>query len=271
MGSRVTTLGGCGGWPEPARACSGFLVEHDGFRLALDLGYGTLPRLLDLLDSSFADGLDAVVITHEHADHMVDLHGLFRARWFGRRDGPRIALYAPEPVLGKVVALEDPDTAEDLKVVFDWSHLPAAPYHVGPFMLESVALPHHVPTAGVRLTAPGVTIAYTGDTGPDPALVDLGRNADIYIVDATHPAPPPVTPRPRLLLSAAEAGEVAAAYRSPAFAVDSLLARERPRARRPRSATIVCGRDPSGERGRSHRVVVTKATAHGRPATKRER
>ncbi|MGH2873813.1 MAG: MBL fold metallo-hydrolase [Solirubrobacteraceae bacterium] len=212
MGSRVTTLGGCGGWPEPGRACSGFVVEHDDFRVVLDLGYGTLPRLLGLLDSAVADGLDAVVITHEHADHMVDLHGLFRARWFGRRDGPRIALYAPQPVLGKVVALEDPEAAEDLKTVFDWSPLPAAPYRVGPFALESVALPHHVLTAGVRLSAPGLTVAYTADTGPDPALTELGRDADVFIVDATHPTPPPtVAGRPRYLLSATEAGEIAAA------------------------------------------------------------
>lgn len=215
VGSRLTVLGGCGAWPEPGRACSGFVLEHDGFRLVLDLGYATLPRLLDLLGSSVADGLDAVVVTHEHADHMVDLHGLFRARWFGRRDGPRIPLFAPEPVLGKVVGLEDPETAEDLSAVFSWRPLPAAPYEVGPFRLESVALPHHVLTAGVRLTAPGLTIAYTGDTGPDPALVDLGRNADIYVVEATHPTPPSgAAGRPRLHLSAAQAGEIAAAARA---------------------------------------------------------
>jgi phosphoribosyl 1,2-cyclic phosphodiesterase len=143
---------------------------------------------------------------------MVDLHGLFRARWFGARDEPRIPLFAPEPVLGKVVALEDPETSEDLKAVFNWRPLPAAPYDLGPFMLESVPLPHHVPTVGVRLTAPGLTIAYTGDTGPTPALVDLGRNADVYIVDATRPTPPSdAAGRPRLLLSALEAGEIATA------------------------------------------------------------
>jgi hypothetical protein len=38
MDSRVVVLGGCGAWPEPGRACSGFLLEHDGFRVALDLG-----------------------------------------------------------------------------------------------------------------------------------------------------------------------------------------------------------------------------------------
>lgn len=188
------------------------MIEHDGFRVVLDLGYGTLPRLLELLDSPVADGLDAVVVTHEHADHMVDLHGLFRARWFGRTDGSPIALYAPEPVLGKVAALEDPKAADNLRAVFDWYPLPAEPYEVGPFTLESVTLPHHVLTAGVRLAAPGLMIAYTGDTGPDPALVDLGRDADLYIVDATHPTPARPAPRQRrLVLSAAEAGEVAQA------------------------------------------------------------
>ena len=180
------------------------MVEHDGFRIVLDLGYGTLPRLLDLLGGSVADGLDAVVITHEHADHMVDLHGLFRARWFGKTAmGCKFRSMPRSPCLARSSRLKIPEAAEALRAVFRWYPLPAAPYEVGPFTLESVALPHHVLTAGVRLTAPGLTIAYTGDTGPDPALVDLGRDADIYIVDATHPTPP--CPRPvsgDLLLSA---------------------------------------------------------------------
>jgi glyoxylase-like metal-dependent hydrolase (beta-lactamase superfamily II) len=188
--ARITTLGGCGGWPEAGRACSGFVIEHDGFRLVLDLGHGTLPRLLELLGSSVADGLDAIVITHEHADHMVDLHGLFRARWFGKGDGRRIALYAPESVLSKVIALEDPNAAEDLRTVFDWYPLPAASYKVGPFTLESVALPHQVLTAGVRLTALGLTIAYTGDSGPDPAWSILA----VTPMSTSSTRPPNTTP-----------------------------------------------------------------------------
>ena len=38
---RLTVLGGCGAWPEAGQACSGFLVEHDGFRLVVDLGYAS--------------------------------------------------------------------------------------------------------------------------------------------------------------------------------------------------------------------------------------
>jgi ribonuclease BN (tRNA processing enzyme) len=189
------------------------VVEHGGFVVVLDLGYGTLPRLLELLGSSVADGLGAAVVTHDHADHMVDLHGLFRARWFGRTDGRRIPLYAPQAVIDKVIGLEDPEAAEDVAGVFDWHPLPAGPYEVGPLRLDSIALPHHVPNAGVRLTTTGLTIAYTGDSGPQPALTDLGRNADLYIVAATWPTPPPAsaeTGSPRFMLSAAEAGEIAA-------------------------------------------------------------
>lgn len=52
-----------------------------------------------------ADGLDAVVPTHRHADHALDLHGLFRARRFGRRDTDPLPLYALHDVLDQVIAL----------------------------------------------------------------------------------------------------------------------------------------------------------------------
>ncbi len=206
-------LGSCGAWPEPGRACSGFVVEHDGARVVIDLGYGTLPRLLALLGSSAADGIDAVIVTHAHPDHMVDLHGLFRARWFGRRGAPVIPLFAPEPVLVRLVGLED-DGEDVVRRVFDWRPLPAAAQAVGPLRLESMLLPHYLPNAGVRLSAPGLTLAYTGDTGPDPALAELGREAGLFVADATDRTQQPGSPvlsGPALNLTAREAGEAAAA------------------------------------------------------------
>ena len=131
-------------------------------------------------------GIDAVVVTHEHPDHMLDLHGLFRARWFGARGAPPVPLYAPETVLERIAMLEDlPSRAAPLQAVFDWHPLPAEPYTLGPFVLESWLLPHYVPNAGVRLSAQEITLAYSGDTGPCAELIELGRNADLYIIDAT--------------------------------------------------------------------------------------
>ncbi len=171
---RLTVLGSCGAYPEPGRACSGFAVEEAGYRLALDLGYGTLPRLQELWPA----GPDAVVITHEHPDHCADLHALFRIQLYGRRG--RMPLYCPPGVLDRLQGLE-PEVS--LLEVFDVFELPGA-WEVGPFALTGVDLPHFVPNAGIRLEASKV-LAYTGDTGPAPALAVLGRDADLFIVEAT--------------------------------------------------------------------------------------
>jgi ribonuclease BN (tRNA processing enzyme) len=212
--SRLVVLGSCGAWPEAGRACSGYVLEHDGFRVVLDLGYATLPPLLTLVGSSAADGVDAVIVTHRHADHALDLHGLFRARWYGHRGAAPLPLYTPGDVLDQLVALEDGDAATIAKV-FDWHPLPAPAYRVGPFQLESWELPHYVPNAGVRLSAAGLTVAYTGDTGPAPALAELGRDADLFIVDATdrdqQASAPQAPPGPQLNMTARDAGAAATA------------------------------------------------------------
>jgi ribonuclease BN (tRNA processing enzyme) len=211
MQSQLTVLGGCGAWPEPGRACAGFLLEHHGARIAIDLGYGTASRLFAALGSAEADGLDAVIISHHHPDHMVDLHALLRARHMGRPGAAKIPLYAPDGVLARLTELEDGDRTA-VSRVFDWHPIPAPPQRAGPFLLESVLLPHYVPNAGVRLSAADLTIAYTGDTGPAPDLAELGRDCDLFIADATsweqRHGP---QDGPALNLSALEAGEAAAA------------------------------------------------------------
>ncbi|WP_020668264.1 MBL fold metallo-hydrolase [Amycolatopsis nigrescens] len=198
--SALTVLGGCGAWPEPGRACSGFLLSHQGFRVVLDLGYGVLPRLL----AQVADGMvDAVVITHEHPDHCVDLSALARIRYY--RNTPPLPLYCPPGVLRVLDALEPrPDPRE----VFDVHELPGT-YRVGPFELSTRLLPHHVPNFGVRLSAPGLTVAYTGDSGPSAELAELGRDADLYVVDATLQGPSPQA-EPRYVMTATEAAGWAA-------------------------------------------------------------
>lgn len=188
MTSTLTVLGSCGAWPEPGRACSGFVLDHDGFRVVVDLGYGTLPRLLAHRDDPFADGVDAVVITHRHPDHCVDLHGLFRARAMGDGDKTAVPVYAAEGVRDVMAGLEEEHDRADIDEVFDWHPLPGGPYDLGPFRLLSRALPHYVPNAGIRLEARDLTVAYTGDSGPDPALVELAAGADLFVAESTEAA-----------------------------------------------------------------------------------
>jgi ribonuclease BN (tRNA processing enzyme) len=199
---RLTVLGTSAAHPEAGRAASGFLLEYDGYRLALDLGYATFPRLLH---HTPATGLDAVVVTHEHPDHCADLSALARARYFTTPRPARLPLYCTPGVVHRVQAMEP---SEDLHDVFDIHLLPAhaTVHRLGPLRLETAALPHHVPHAGVRLSAPGLTLAYSGDAGPGPALSRLAAGAGLLIAGATLCGTQAHDP---LLLSAAQAGTAA--------------------------------------------------------------
>jgi ribonuclease BN (tRNA processing enzyme) len=193
----LTVLGSCGAWPEPGRACAGFLLEYDGFKVVLDLGYAALPQLLKYCPEG---EVDAIVVTHQHPDHCVDVSALARVRYYLAPDATPIPLYCPPGVLDVLRALEPrPDPATVFAV-----HDLATTEQIGPFRLETVLLPHYVTNLGVRLSAPGLTIAYTGDSGPTPELKRLAAGADLHITDSTLQGDSPAT-TPRYVMTATEA------------------------------------------------------------------
>lgn len=177
---RLTVLGGCGAWPAAGQACSGYLVEHDGFRLLVDLGYATVPRLLERVT---ADDVDAVFISHGHPDHCADLNPLLRARVL--RDDPAVPLpvYALPGALDAVLALDRPGMLAAAYVLHEFTA--GSRLDIGPFRADTRLLPHWVPNAGVRLTAGDRVLAYTGDTGPSVDVVELARDADLLLAEAT--------------------------------------------------------------------------------------
>jgi ribonuclease BN (tRNA processing enzyme) len=178
---RLTVLGACGAWPEAGQACSGYLVEQDGFRLLVDVGYATMPRLLERIG---AEQVDAVFISHGHPDHCADLNPLLRARTL-REDKPApLPVYALPGALDAVLALDRPGMLDDAYVRHDLTV--GARLTIGPFQAETRLLPHWVPNAGVRLSAGGRVLAYTGDTGPSPEVVELARGADLLLAEASH-------------------------------------------------------------------------------------
>ena len=202
---RLTVLGGCGAWPAAGLACSGYLVEHDGFRVLVDPGYAVLPRLLQVTD---AGSVDAVLVSHGHPDHCADLNPLLRARAMADEPPPALPVYAPPGALDPVLALDRPgmlDSALSLR-----PFTPGERFEVGPFDVRSWLLPHWMPNAGLRLAAGGSSLAYTGDSGPSPDLAALAEGVDVFLAEATHPLSVPAE-NARFLSSARQAGQVATA------------------------------------------------------------
>src|SRR5262249_11346736 len=134
---RLTVLGGCGTWPEAGQACSDYLVEHDDFRLVVDLGYATFPRLLE---HTTAAHVDAVLISHGHPDHCADLNPLLRARALADDPVAALPVYALRDTLDAVLALDRPrmySDAIDQQVI-----RPEEMLQIGPFRVATRLLPH---------------------------------------------------------------------------------------------------------------------------------
>ncbi len=198
----LTILGSGGGWSLPGGAAAGYLIRHEGFNLWVDAGTGTLANLQQHVP--IAD-VDAVVISHRHFDHFVDLYPYYLARCYPVADRmPTQPLLAPPGMFEHALQLEpDLTKAFDLRVVE-----PGTTFQAGPFEIRTAPMRHPVPTLGMRIVADGAALAYSADTGPTDALIALAHGADVLLCEATWLAVPP-TAEP-FHLTPTEAGQQAA-------------------------------------------------------------
>ncbi len=203
---KLTVIGCSGSGPGPASAASCYLVEHDGFRLLLDLGNGAFGSLLAHADP---ETVDAVFLSHLHADHCLDVAPfVVWHRYSGRSSGKRVPLYAPAGAERRLALAYDGADA-DLTDVFDFADVTVGTSTIGPFEVRTARTAHPVECHAVRLTVGGRSLVYTGDTGPSERVVELARGADVLLAEAAHP-PGPGLPT-GLHLTGREAGEHAAA------------------------------------------------------------
>ena len=201
---RMTVLGGGGAWPTPERGCSGYLFEEAGFRLLVDPGFATVPQLLRHVA---ARAVDAVFVSHSHADHCADLNPLLRARHLAEDPPPALPVFAPADAIDAVLSLDGPMLAEDY-VVHEF--IAGDHFRAGPFELLTRSLAHFVPNVDLRLSAGDVVVAYTGDGGADPDVVPLAAGARLLLAEATCAGDVPEDSRGGLA-NADQAGEHATA------------------------------------------------------------
>ncbi|HEU0102729.1 MAG TPA: MBL fold metallo-hydrolase [Mycobacteriales bacterium] len=203
---RLTVLGCSGTYPGPDSPCSGYLVEQDGFRLVVDLGNGALGQLqrhCDLRD------VDAVWISHLHADHCLDLVAYSYARRY-HRDGPPplLAVHGPAGLAERIRGSFESPPLDGLDDVYDYTVVGAGTTVLGPFEVTAARVEHPVEAHALRLRAGGSSLVYSGDTGRSDALVELARDCDLLLCEASWESEPP--PPPGIHLTGRDAGEHAA-------------------------------------------------------------
>jgi ribonuclease BN (tRNA processing enzyme) len=199
---RLTVLGCAGSFPGPESPCSSYLVEAEGYRLLVDFGAGSLSALQRYAS---LDAVDAVLLSHLHADHILDACSYVVVRRYDPR-GPKpvLPLYGPAGVAQRLANAYGEGSLDD---VYDFHELRPGQFHPGPFTVTVDRVNHPVETYGMRIEHGGRVLAYSADTAPCDALIRLAHGADLFLCEASYPdgaANPP-----DLHLTGREAGEAA--------------------------------------------------------------
>jgi ribonuclease BN (tRNA processing enzyme) len=195
---KLTVIGCSPAWPNPGSGQSGYLVEGAG-RLLLDCGPGVLERL------RARDGwpeVDAVAISHFHLDHWGDLvPWIFGASFGPGQDRGRPHLWLPPGGAGTLRSFgQRLAFAQRLEHVFELHEYgDGVAFDVGSFEVTPFRLSHYDElTFGFRIADGRSTLAYSGDSGPDPNLAELARDADLFLCEATLAATEPSETRGHL-------------------------------------------------------------------------
>lgn len=183
-------------------------LEHaDGGLIVVDCGGDVFQRLLACdLDP---DGIEALILTHEHPDHISGFPLLIEKLWLYKRRRPL-------PIYGPKAALDIARTIFDAFDTSGWEGVPEREWNVVPMEPETELLQtdhwkvisspveHPVPTIGLRVeSSNGATFAYSCDTAPSSNVVELARDVDLLVHEANGHLP-------GVHSSASEAGEIAA-------------------------------------------------------------
>ena len=179
---RVTVVGCAGSFPGPDSPASCYLLEAEGFRLILDLGNGAL-GVLQRFAGLFS--IDAICLSHLHADHCVDLGAYWVARQY-TSDGPRppIPVHGPRGTAERIAGFGGEDMAA-VQARFTFRDLEPGTIEIGPFRVTADHVNHPVETFGFRVEHAGWRLAYSADTGETDALVRLAEGADLLLCEAS--------------------------------------------------------------------------------------
>lgn len=185
---KLSVLGCSPAWPNPGGAHSGYLLEHASRRLLVDCGPGVLTRFRE---REAWPSVDAIAITHFHLDHWGDLvpwvwGAMYRAGGIAIDDRPEVWVHA-----GGRAVLEQFGERFGFRDMFDRvftvrEYTAEQPFTAAGFEVTPLRLPHYtLETYGFRLAAGASTIAYSGDSGPSERLVELARDTQLFLCEAT--------------------------------------------------------------------------------------
>lgn len=174
---KLTVIGYWGGYPKRNGASSGYLLEHDGFKLLLDCGSGILSKLQNVVQP---EELDAVILSHYHTDHIADIGVLQHARLIQGFLGKKMTtlpIYGHEYDQNEFKKLTYKDITKGI------AYNPQENLTAGPFQITFLKTDHPVPCYAMRIEADGRVLIYTGDGSYKEELIEFCNKADLLLCE----------------------------------------------------------------------------------------
>jgi len=180
---RLRILGCSGTYPTPWSPSSGYVIEDDSAKVWIDAGTGTFAALQDALD--YTD-VDAVVLSHFHSDHCLDLFPLYYALRFNP-EAHRLPVYCPSGTEDHLSRFLTNDPVCKLSFIFDFRAVkPGDKVEVGDMSFEFALTDHPVPTHAVRAETESGILTFSADTGPGMDLDAFARDSDVFLCEASY-------------------------------------------------------------------------------------
>ncbi|SRR6266567_2450437 len=213
----LTILGAGPAAPNPGGANSGYLLRQGDSAVVMDCGAGVAGRIVQQVP---ANRLAGVAISHLHPDHYFDLVALYYLLRFGEPRPPnlppRLPLWVPPggreffDRLGQLIAARDA-MLEDVFDVRDYS--PETETRIGDLTFTFHPVQHYILSHGMRVRSEsGAVLAFSSDVAPCPQLIDVARDADLFLCESAllEPSQDEKDHKRRGHMSAGEAGAAAA-------------------------------------------------------------
>ncbi len=214
-GSRLYIAGSSSAVPRPGRANSGYVLRTAGACIAVDFGSGAFSRVQQVID--VAKDLDAIVISHMHADHFFDLVPLRYGLKYEMKREQRLPVFLPAAGINvlKQVAYPLKETDDFFGEVFDLREYgPGTLLEIGDVTLTFAPTVHYIPAYALRVQAPDGVLTFSADTAPCEAVIDHACNADLFLCEAALGADGIETGAVKGHTNARAAGEMAAMARA---------------------------------------------------------
>jgi ribonuclease BN (tRNA processing enzyme) len=174
---KLTVIGHWGGYPKLNEATTGYLLEHDGFKLLIDCGSAVFSNMQQFV---LPEELDAVILSHYHEDHVADIgvlqYSLLNGKYLGRKTGTL-------PIYGHLEDQMGFDRLSFRDITEGVIYHPDEILTIGPFSIRFMKTKHPVPCYAMRIEAGKKVLVYTADSSFLNEFISFSKDADLLLCE----------------------------------------------------------------------------------------